>query len=103
MRRNSLDGNGQGTPDETPAAPAAPSHRRASDRGAGALVLIGGACTPEGDAFGRFIELTGARQGGRIIGFTTASADPMASAVAWKNDFATAGAKNVEIPIVDRR
>jgi cyanophycinase len=100
VRRNQPDGNGQGAPDEK--APAA-AHRRASDAGAGALVLIGGACTPEGDAFGRFIELTGARQGGRVIGFTTASADPMASAVAWKNDFAAAGAKNVEIPIVDRR
>jgi len=98
-RRNQHDGNGQSAPDEG----AAPAHRRASDAGAGALVLIGGACTPEGDAFGQFVELTGARQGGRIVGFTTASADPMASAVAWKNDFAAAGAKNVEIPIVDRR
>src|SRR5829696_560819 len=76
---------------------------RAADAGAGSLVLIGGACSPDGDAFGRFLELTGARQGGRVIGFTTASADPMASAVTWKNDFAAAGAKNVEIPIVDRR
>ena len=77
--------------------------RRRSDVQAGALVLIGGACDPGGAAFGAFLALSGAREGGKIIGFTTASSDPMGSAVAWKDAFADAGAKNVEFPIVDRR
>jgi cyanophycinase len=38
-----------------------------------------------------------------VVGFTTASGDPVGSAHAWKNDFAAAGARNVVIPIVDRR
>jgi len=66
-------------------------------------VLIGGACDPGGAAFDAFLTLSGAREGGRIIGFTTASSDPVGSAVAWKDVFASAGAKNVEFPIVDRR
>lgn len=77
--------------------------RRRSDDRAGTLVLIGGACDPRGEAFGAFLELAGARDGGRIIGLTTASSRPLQSAHAWKNDFAAAGARNVEIPIVDRR
>ncbi len=89
-------GNGQ------PLAAARPRRRRDDER-AGTLVLIGGACDPGGAALGAFLELTGARDGGRIVGFTTASVDPEGSALAWKDDFASAGAKNVEFPIVDRR
>lgn len=77
--------------------------RRRSDVQAGTLVLIGGACDPHGEAFDAFLRLSGARDGGKVVGFTTASSDPVGSAVAWKNAFATAGAKNVEFPIVDRR
>ncbi|MGI8498161.1 MAG: cyanophycinase [Gemmatimonadaceae bacterium] len=77
--------------------------RRRSDERSGTLVLIGGACDPRGPAFGAFLDLTGARDGGRIVGFTTASADPTGAALQWKNDFQTAGARNVELPIVDRR
>jgi len=66
-------------------------------------VLIGGACSPHGEAFGAFLDLCRGREGGRIVGFTTASGDPEASAHAWMHDFAVAGACNVEIPIVDRR
>lgn len=79
-----------------------PRRRRDDDR-AGTLVLIGGACDPTGDALGAFLERAGARDGGRIVGFTTASVDPEGSAMAWKDDFARAGARNVEFPIVDRR
>jgi cyanophycinase len=82
---------------------AIPARRRRADDRAGTLVLIGGACDPLGAAFGAFIELAGARNGERIVGFTTASSNPLRSALAWKDDFAAAGAKNVEIPIVDRR
>ena len=77
--------------------------RRRADERAGALVLIGGACSPHGAAFGAFLDLCRGREGGRIVGFTTASGDPETSAHAWMHDFAIAGARNVEIPIVDRR
>lgn len=77
--------------------------RRRSDVRAGTLVLMGGACDPHGGAFDAFLRLSGAREGGKIVGFTTASSDPVGSAVAWKNAFASVGAKNVEFPIVDRR
>src|SRR5919201_3242828 len=82
---------------------ATPARRRRADERAGTLVLIGGACDPLGPALGTFIELTGARNGEKIVGLTTASSNPLQSALAWKDDFAAAGAKNVEIPIVDRR
>ena len=77
--------------------------RRRSDRASGTLVLIGGACTARGAALGAFIDRADGREGGRIVGLTTASSNPLGSAVAWKNDFATAGVRNIEFPIVDRR
>ena len=77
--------------------------RRRSDEASGTLVLIGGACTARGAALGAFIDRAGGRDGGRIVGLTTASADPLGSAVAWKDDFAAAGVRNIEFPIVDRR
>jgi cyanophycinase len=70
---------------------------------AGPLVLIGGACTPHGEALGRFVDLAHAREAGRIIGLTTASADPERSALLWRDDFKVAGARNVELPIVRTR
>ncbi|NUQ20911.1 MAG: cyanophycinase [Gemmatimonadaceae bacterium] len=80
----------------------APSQRRAGDT-CGTLVLIGGGCSADGEALGTFVERSGGHEGGRIVGFTTASSDPMGSAIAWRNDLKIAGATNVEIPIVDRR
>ena len=76
--------------------------RRAGDT-SGTLVLIGGACSPNGEALGTFVTRSQGRDGGRIVGFTTASSDPMGSALAWRNDLAVAGASNVEIPIVANR
>ena len=70
---------------------------------AGPLVLIGGACSPKGDAMRRFLELADAHRGGRIVGLTTASSDPQRSAVLWKADFATAGVATADIPIVGSR
>lgn len=81
---------------------AAPAGRRAGDT-AGTLVLIGGACSPNGEALGTFVSRSNGREGGRIVGFTTASSDPMGSALAWRNDLEVAGASNVEIPIVANR
>ena len=79
------------------------AHRRRADEAAGALVLIGGNCSPMGEALGRFIDAARGRDGGCIVGFTTASGDPVGAARAWRRDFARAGATHVEFPIVDRR
>lgn len=73
---------------------------------AGPLVLIGGACTPHGEALARFVALADARGGagaGEIIGLTSASADPERSAALWRDDFRVAGARGVDIPIVRTR
>ena len=76
---------------------------RREDEVTGSLVLIGGACSADGEALATFLRMSGGDAGGKIIGLTTASSDPVGSAHAWKADFATAGARNVEFPIVDRR
>ena len=99
MPKSRSNGNG-GAP---AAAPEEPFNRRRTDRPAGALVLIGGACDPEGEALGSFLRLCGAREGGKVVGITTASSDPAGSAREWAKDFARAGAHNVEIPVIDRR
>lgn len=78
------------------------AHRSVSQDARGTLMLIGGASTVDGRAFQHFLELTGAHDGGRIIGLTTASADPRGSAKLWSADFVAAGASNVEIPIYYR-
>lgn len=77
--------------------------RRPSCDSAGTLVLIGGAATATGAAIGSFLDLTAARTGGPIVGFTTASGDPVGSARLWEADFAVAGATDVTMPIVSRR
>jgi cyanophycinase len=82
--------------------PASPTRRR-TDRNGGTLVLIGGACEPEGEALGAFLRLSNALDGGKIVGITTASQDPGSSARDWMKAFEQAGATHVEIPIVDRR
>jgi cyanophycinase len=70
---------------------------------AGTLVLIGGACTPRGDALGAFIKLAAAQQGGPIVGITSASHDVKGSAGHWKVDLKTAGAGDFVIPIIETR
>lgn len=89
------------TPTSAPTG-GAPTSRRSGDT-SGALVLIGGACSPNGEALGAFVSRSRGCEGGRIVGFTTASSDPMGSALAWRNDLKAAGANNVEIPIVANR
>ncbi|HEX8245562.1 MAG TPA: cyanophycinase [Longimicrobium sp.] len=106
MERQSSNGKGRGdapaeatgrvTADDIP-------NRRRTDRHDGTLVLIGGACEPSGEAFGRFVELAGGHHGGRIVGLTTASANATKSAREWLKCFNEAGATHVEIPIVDSR
>jgi cyanophycinase len=70
---------------------------------AGPLVLIGGACTPHGEALRSFVDLAGARTDGRIVGFTTASMDPARSAALWHDDFRNAGVRHVDMPLVLER
>jgi cyanophycinase len=67
-----------------------------------ALILIGGACSPHGHALRSFLDAIDATGGGRIVGLTTASAEPEASAAQWQATFRAAGARNVEIPMFDR-
>src|SRR5215211_4481936 len=80
------------------------ARRRApADQATGALVLIGGACAPTGDALGAFIRLSGADRGAPLVGFTTASRNPVRAAAAWRRDFEMAGVQQMEIPIVGTR
>ena len=94
--RSALGGDGRGDG-------AGATSRRRRDEPQGSLILIGGACSAQGEALATFVRMTRADEGGRLVGLTTASADPTGSALAWTNDFAVAGATNVEFPIVDRR
>src|SRR5687767_15807995 len=80
-----------------------PQASRHDDRKAGTLIIIGGALDPKGSAMDVFLQGCNARDGGKIVGFTTASTDPVGSAIAWRDAFAEAGANNVELPIIDRR
>jgi cyanophycinase len=80
--------------------PSAPRRRPRAPKGV--LVLIGGACTPHGHALRSFLDVVGARSGGRIVGFTQAAVDPAVSAVEWTAAFRAAGAFNVEFPQFER-
>jgi cyanophycinase len=100
MEQQSENGAGAGVKQPEPGVH--PTRRR-TDRNAGKLVLIGGACEPQGEALGAFLRLCNAMDGGKIVGITTASQDPANSARQWMADFEQAGATHVEIPIVDRR
>ncbi|HEX6037397.1 MAG TPA: hypothetical protein VFZ20_05140, partial [Longimicrobium sp.] len=104
MEQRSKNGSRNGARASKPSATPLPvPTRRRTDRTAGTLVLIGGACEPEGEALGAFLRLSNALDGGKIVGITTASQDPANSARQWMADFEKAGATHVEIPIVDRR
>ncbi|MBW8770912.1 MAG: cyanophycinase [Gemmatimonadetes bacterium] len=79
----------------------APSQPHQDPDAHGPLVLIGGACTPQGEALGAFIELAG-EVGGPIIGITEASENPAKSAKLWREDFRVAGVQNIEFVRVKR-
>jgi cyanophycinase len=72
-----------------------------SEEARGTLVLMGGAVDPLNEAFQSFVRLADGRNGGRIIGLTTASATPEEGARLWRADFRRAGAPNVEMPIFE--
>ena len=65
--------------------------------------MIGGACTPTGEALRSFVDLASAADGGPIVGITSASRDVRGSANHWRADFKTAKAGDVVIPIVETR
>lgn len=70
---------------------------------AGTLILIGGACTPQGEALGSFIKLASAGEGGPIVAITSASRDVSGSAAHWEADLAAAGAGDVVAPVIATR
>jgi cyanophycinase len=87
----------EGTPPRVD-TPSQPHHSRDTR---GPLVLIGGACTPDGEALGSFIDL--ARDaGGPIVGITSASENPVKSARLWRADFRAAGVLNIDFPRISR-
>jgi cyanophycinase len=68
---------------------------------AGTLILIGGACTPDGTALATFVREAHA-VGGPVVGITEASSDPDNSARLWRGDFASVGITDVIFPRVKR-
>src|SRR5690349_10448484 len=85
----------------------APSNGRTSRRrlrdAKGTLILIGGGTTATGSALGGFIDMSKAREGAPIVGITTASSQVSVAREMWLADLAQAGAKNLEIPLVETR
>lgn len=80
-----------------------PDRRNAVDQADGTLVLIGGASTPDGAALQEFVRRSHGHAGGRIVGLTTASGFPAASARHWRRDLLEAGCSDVRIPVVTTR
>ena len=78
------------------------SRRRLRDA-AGTLILIGGGATPTGEPITSFLELSDARNGGPIVGFTTASSQVSVARDMWLSDLRNAGATDVTIPMVETR
>ena len=79
----------------------APTESQLDRDSSGPLVLIGGACTPDGEALRSFIDLARAA-GGPIVGITAASENPVKSARLWRADFRAAGVQNIDFPRVRR-
>jgi cyanophycinase len=77
--------------------------RRRLRDAAGTLILIGGGATPTGDPIASFLDLTGAREGAPIVGFTTASSQVAVARDMWLADLTSAGATDLTIPMVERR
>jgi cyanophycinase len=77
--------------------------RRRLRDAAGTLILIGGGATPTGEPITSFLELSDARNGGAIVGFTTASSQVAVARDMWLADLTNAGATDVAIPMVETR
>lgn len=70
---------------------------------AGTLVLIGGASSASGEALGAFVNLASAARAGPVVGITSASGNPAASARRWRRDLSTAGLDHPRIPVIATR
>lgn len=68
--------------------------------GNGALILIGGNATVNGQALSAFFELARAQRGERVVGLMAASVEPVKSAHFWKSAFHSVGAKDAEFPML---
>lgn len=66
-------------------------------------MLIGGACSADGEALGSFVKLAGGGEGGPIVTITSASRDVRGSAKHWQDDFAKAKAGDAVFPIIETR
>ncbi|MEJ7759588.1 MAG: cyanophycinase [Gemmatimonadaceae bacterium] len=65
---------------------------------------MGGACTPDGDALGSFIQLAAeSNEKGPIVAITSASSDVRGSARHWKKDLRSAKAGDAVFPIIESR
>jgi len=70
---------------------------------AGTLVLIGGASSARGEALAAFVNLASAAKAGPVVGITSASGNPEASARRWRRDLRTAGLEHTRIPVIATR
>jgi cyanophycinase len=89
----------------TQAAKPVPGVRSAPSRpgpAGGALILIGGNATVNGQALSAFFECARAQRGERVVGLTAASAEPQESANFWKSAFNSVGVTHAEFPMLDR-
>jgi cyanophycinase len=68
----------------------------------GALILMGGNTTVNGQALGSFFEATRAQRGERIVGITAASTEPQESAHFWASAFKSVGVEHAVFPMIDR-
>lgn len=82
-----------------------PSHKAVTPiERMGTLVLIGGACTADGEALGSFVQLAAESPGsGPIVAITSASSDVRGSARRWKKDLKIADAGDAVFPIIEGR
>jgi cyanophycinase len=68
----------------------------------GALILIGGNASVNGQALSAFFELCRAQRGELIVGITAASAEPIVNANFWKSAFHSVGVERAEFPPIAR-
>ena len=66
-------------------------------------MLIGGACSADGEALGSFVKLAAGGEGGPIVTITSASRDVRGSAKHWQDDLAKANAGDAVFPIIETR
>lgn len=71
--------------------------------GNGAIILIGGNATVNGQALSAFFELSRAQRGERVVGLMAASVEPVKSAHFWQAAFHSVGAVDAEFPMLTAR